>query len=480
MCFKHNGRLLILVVTVLYSGMDSRQRDQCNRDHTALCYSPQSHYCTVQVVSSFDFFVKKVLRFSFIEKRMMMDPLIVSSSLQVIALDDDDTHDAPLPTVQQGKEQEQHHHQSTNTSGRIVIQSSRSNSSRSSKSACDDDEHDAHAPAAHSAGVDNKNNNKTKSGDDDDDDHDRLHVSSSCRSSDDDKDDKDNDDPLKSLHPPPTCMENSRDALLRFLDHAFFQYLGIAVLLGVIVSGAIFFFFLMGWQTLCSIPSKTDCQPRNDIYNVAIQVLTAFFTYMATFSMPWRCVNFLHTVGWHCPSCCGNAPGHDLYGLPTDDVWFHIPTRPRIVILVLLLWNCLFQYANQVSRILFYNYTLQDEFPGTLWTNLFFVSSMACATASGGTGSWPIIWPPYALPIRNALDSDRSIGARNCGMSMSVAENRDNNDERRRMPATRRALIAIAAAVIAVLDKTTTLQSRTWKQCGNDKRTTWRVMNGRP
>jgi hypothetical protein len=189
-------------------------------------------------------------------------------------------------------------------------------------------------------------------------------------------------DPYQSeVNPPPSCGERLRDRILRTLDRPFFQYLGIAVLLGVVASGAVFFFFLMGWQTLCR--PRTDCQPRNDIYNVSVQFLNGFFTYMATVSMPWRCSNMLHTLGWACPRR-ERSPGHDLYGQVTDDVWFSVPLRQRAWILQYLLWNCLTQYANQVTRIIYYNYELQNEYPGNLWTNLFFGLSMLCA-ATGGT-----------------------------------------------------------------------------------------------
>ena len=98
--------------------------------------------------------------------------------------------------------------------------------------------------------------------------------------------------------------------------------------------------------------------------------------------MPWRCTNFLHTTGWGCPHR-ENAPGHDLYGQVTDDVWFHVPLRKRVVILLFLLFNCLTQYANQVTRIIYYNYDLQNEFPGNMWTNIFFALSMICAAIGG-------------------------------------------------------------------------------------------------
>lgn len=185
---------------------------------------------------------------------------------------------------------------------------------------------------------------------------------------------------LASLDPPRTGSEHFRDKILRTLDSVYFQYAGLVVLIGVIASGAVFFFFLMGWQTLCR--PRTDCEPRNRIYNISIQVLNVFFTYMATISMPWRCANFMHTVGWHCPHRT-NDPGYDLYGLRSNDVWFHVDRTRRTVILVVLLLNCIFQYLNQATRFVFYNYYKQDEIPGNIWTNVFFGASMICAAIGG-------------------------------------------------------------------------------------------------
>eukprot|EP00977_Amphora_coffeiformis_P011472 scaffold2767_cov177-Amphora_coffeaeformis.AAC.46 len=91
-------------------------------------------------------------------------------------------------------------------------------------------------------------------------------------------------DEAHKLDPPLSAGENMRDALLQILDSTFFQYLGIVVLIGVVASGAVFFFFLMGWQ---------------------------------------------------------------------------------------------------VTRIVYYNYDLQNEFPGNMWTNIFFGLSMICAAIGG-------------------------------------------------------------------------------------------------
>lgn len=150
------------------------------------------------------------------------------------------------------------------------------------------------------------------------------------------------------LQPPRTRRERFRDGVLRFLDRPELQVLGIIVMIGVVASGACFFFFLMGWQTLCDTPSKTDCSPRNEIYNISIQILCWLFTYGAVIAMPWRCANFVQVCG------CGirkNDPGLDLYGRPSNEVWFHIDLCNRRGILTCLILNCLLQYANQAVSL---------------------------------------------------------------------------------------------------------------------------------
>lgn len=197
------------------------------------------------------------------------------------------------------------------------------------------------------------------------------------------------------LEPPISTMERSRDVILRTLDRPMFQYIGLVVMLGVVIDGAIFFFLLIGLHTLCH--PVTDCEPRNTMYNISIQILNGFFTYMAILSLPWRLSNFLHlsrTVRNRLYCCCGcrsgypqrsNEIGHNLYGLPDTDIWFHIPVQRRCHITTLLLCNCLFQFINHGTRIVHSTYEEQDAYPGNVWTNVFFVSAFACA----GTGaSW--------------------------------------------------------------------------------------------
>lgn len=185
-----------------------------------------------------------------------------------------------------------------------------------------------------------------------------------------------------NLEPPLSSSENLRDALLRFLDHPFFQTLGIIVLVLIILSGAFFFFLLLGWHNLCDTPSKTNCEPRNTSFNIAIQILNGLFTYMALESMPWRCTQFVHVMGWSYPYR-RNDVGYDMFGLPSREIWYHIPWARRRGICLCLLLNCATQFANQTTRIVVPTFAQADVFPGNLWTNIFFVASMLCAALGG-------------------------------------------------------------------------------------------------
>lgn len=179
-------------------------------------------------------------------------------------------------------------------------------------------------------------------------------------------------------HLKPSFTENIRDDILRWLDGVFFQILGVLVLFLVIADGAFFFFLLLGWQAMCDTPDRQNCEPRNWWYNFSVQFLTVLFTYMVTVSMPWRCANFIHTVGWSCPHR-PNHVGLDLYGQPSNDIWFHLPLTRRAGIEVILLLNCLTQYLNQVTRAIFHDFYSQDTGSGVIWVNVFFASSFLCA-----------------------------------------------------------------------------------------------------
>lgn len=185
-------------------------------------------------------------------------------------------------------------------------------------------------------------------------------------------------------NPPMTRRERFRDWVLRLCDGPEFQVMGMIVLFLVVADGALFFFFLMGWQTLCDDPSRTDCEPRNSVYNVSVQILTGLFTYMVTVSMPWRCANAIHIFGL---GVRDNSIGLDLYGRPTNEIWFHIGFWNRAGIIICLLLNCFLQYANQVTRIMYHSYELQNTHPGNKWVNIFFITSFVFAGIGAAWGA---------------------------------------------------------------------------------------------
>lgn len=182
------------------------------------------------------------------------------------------------------------------------------------------------------------------------------------------------------LDPCLSTGENMRDALLRFLDKPFLQFLGIVVTISLVASFLMKFFLLVGWHGLCE--PRRDCDPRNKIFNILSHVLNICLKYQAVLAFPWRITNLLHTTGWACPHR-HNAPGNDLYGQVTDDIWFHIPLRQRTWILVFLLGNCVSQYFHQVTRYIYHSYQLQHQRPGVVWTNLFLSLALACFYIGG-------------------------------------------------------------------------------------------------
>lgn len=186
-------------------------------------------------------------------------------------------------------------------------------------------------------------------------------------------------DQLSLLSPPPSCIERSRDNLLRFLELSINRAISRIILVLIIVDGAFFFFLLVGLHRMCPSGSSTDCEPRNWWYNFSVQLLNALFTYSAAVSLPWRVANAFHLIGGRRSSRAGD----DLYGRPTDQIWFHIPPKKRLGITALLVGNSIAQFANQATRVVFYSYELQSSFPGSLWTNAFFLLSMALAAIAG-------------------------------------------------------------------------------------------------
>ena len=189
---------------------------------------------------------------------------------------------------------------------------------------------------------------------------------------------------LSDLDPPPSRSEILRDKWLTFTSGKVHFWIGVTAMLLIVADGAMFFFLLIGAQNMCDTPSKFNCNPRNWWYNFSIQFLNVLFTYLATISLPWRISNAAHLYNNGSRKYNRSSDmGLDLYGQPTEKIWYHISQTTRRFIIFFLILNSLTQYANQASRIIFYSFELQNVYPGTLWTNLFFVLSMLCAALGG-------------------------------------------------------------------------------------------------
>lgn len=191
--------------------------------------------------------------------------------------------------------------------------------------------------------------------------------------------------PLSELiDPPPSRSEILRDKWLDFLSGRVHFWIGVTVMTLIIIDGALFFFLAIGAHDMCT--PRFNCNPRNWWYNFSIQFLNVLFTYLATISLPWRLSNAAHL--YNSSSSMrkynrSNEVGLDLYGQPTEKIWYHIPQWKRRSIVFFLILNSLTQYANQATRFIFYSFELQNVFPGHLWTNIFFVMSMVCAALGG-------------------------------------------------------------------------------------------------
>ena len=171
-----------------------------------------------------------------------------------------------------------------------------------------------------------------------------------------------------------------RDACLLALDlytkTRAFLVLTVVWALAVVIFGVLFFFLLVGWH---GYESQSDA---DDLGNIAIQILTALFTYISFFTLPWRVANAIHLmgIGSRKRSC---EAGVDFYGRPTKGIWFHIPPRKRRWIVALLCGNFLCQYATQGCRFGWSSYPASQSLPGVVWINLTFVGSILCGMFSG-------------------------------------------------------------------------------------------------
>ena len=179
-----------------------------------------------------------------------------------------------------------------------------------------------------------------------------------------------------------------RDASLRglydYMQTRIFLVLTTIWVVNVVVWGCLYFFLIIGAhgfpvETNSTLPNYGKSEEANMWANISIQVLTALFSYITLFTLPWRVGNAVHL--W-C-SRRSSAAGLDFYGRPTKGIWFHIHPRHRKIVVVLLNMNWVMQYSTQATRFIWDDFDASQTMPGALWINLTFVLGILFGISSG-------------------------------------------------------------------------------------------------
>jgi hypothetical protein len=146
-------------------------------------------------------------------------------------------------------------------------------------------------------------------------------------------------------------------------------------LVPLVVGIGAFLFFLV-----CGVPVRgplTACGDDEHWLNMTMQLLNPLFTCVALFNLPQRSKRTFDLFGHNLRRV--GKPSSELGIDCGGGVMFeHLPWKERLVVLLLLDFNCLFQIANQVTRILYPTYEKSNALPATLWVNVFFGLSLLC------------------------------------------------------------------------------------------------------
>ena len=196
--------------------------------------------------------------------------------------------------------------------------------------------------------------------------------------------------------PPPAdalVLERFRDKILLFLGHRCFLWIAICWLIALCGFGA-FCAITFGalYIPLAIVMARGNATEAGANWNaiglrdealewwanVCVQILTGLFTYFNILTLPWRL-----SILWHMVGKRSDAPGRDFYGRPTDAIWFHIPRKPRAVIILSLIASTTSHMATQASRVVYPSYELAGAMPGVLVCNLTFGLAMLLGIFAG-------------------------------------------------------------------------------------------------
>lgn len=161
------------------------------------------------------------------------------------------------------------------------------------------------------------------------------------------------------------CEGRIANGIIRITQAMLWTPLAVTWIILVIVTGAIFFFFMINVR-----PLHNDYQAEQWL-NYSIQALNVLFTYAAIANEPKRFQQFVRLVRLR------GTVGVDWRGKISNKIFDYIPWWHRFWIVVNLNLNCIFQYVNQTFRIIYFTPELANEH--VLEVNLFFALSFICA-----------------------------------------------------------------------------------------------------
>lgn len=156
------------------------------------------------------------------------------------------------------------------------------------------------------------------------------------------------------------------DNVLKTLDLPFFKLLAAFCLFQIIFWIFLLAFAFFGVHDWCS-PNRF-CEPYVTIYMTGVHALNVSVDILLAMCLPWRILNFRHA---HLEKC-------DWHGRPSNFFWFHIPSRRRVWICVILIWNAIFHYINQCIQIYYYNYYTRQGLLNVFYVNVFVGLSLSC------------------------------------------------------------------------------------------------------
>ena len=176
----------------------------------------------------------------------------------------------------------------------------------------------------------------------------------------------------------PCCstIELLRDGLLRFLARKVFLYIAVAWLLSVVGWGLTIAFMYLGLFLLPEGALGMSTAQLQFWANVSMQVITALLTYLNGISTPWRLSILIHHL-----STRDSSPGHDFYGRPTEAIWFHLPSRSRLIVAICLCCSVVSHFATQATRFVWSDFEASNEMPGLVPINVTAVGSIVFAIA---------------------------------------------------------------------------------------------------